>query len=343
MVSFINSFFKLKFFSSAVLEVSNVTRKYNKTVIQARTSDQKYLAISHVNLIDINLMPGDIAFFMDTTVGRYKDVLNQFTYDWDLKEHSKVRLLMRGGEINNKDVFPGAPIITKNTNITPNTQKKDPTPKQKSNTQPKTSYGNTKQTDPSNNQKKTGKDKSVISVNIGKKPKNPPINGYLVDEFKMTKYAENNKEVELFIGEVQKVEGGFIQVAVNKTVQLPILLRKGHLLQIGGKDIELNGKPTRLVEHDTQLIFKALGLVEGKKDPPPKSLLASLSLNDKRPVRPPAPIPPPRLSPVSLPGHLPPTYMPPQYPPSAYNVPGSSLVEPRFSSSRQPPTKDWGI
>ncbi|KAE9546410.1 hypothetical protein FO519_010378, partial [Halicephalobus sp. NKZ332] len=107
---------------SAILEVTTVKvnshPKNTRTVIQGRTNDGKYIAITYKDSIRIDLKPGDIVYFMDVIVGRYKSYENtHLPYDWEWKEDSKIRLLERDGVKAEKDVFPDVSVIV----LTPKT------------------------------------------------------------------------------------------------------------------------------------------------------------------------------------------------------------------------------
>jgi len=266
----------------AVLEVSNVKQfpnaKFRKTIIQARTSDQKYLVIIYDNMIEGELMSGDIVFFMDIVVGRQKSPDNvHFTYDWELKRNSKVRLIERNGQKIGQDILiggsPSTPNTTGNEPKTPKTLTSPLNPLKKTfqppgspkKEGPKTgnnTYTKNQNQNQGKKEKKNPSDsKSVISVTTNKQ-KNPAIQGLLYEEFKLVKYIDENNEIELYSGKVKKLEGDIFQVCVKPEVKLPLILRKGYFIQVGGKDVLLSTETVRMVEHDTQLIFKGFGLID---------------------------------------------------------------------------------
>ncbi|KAE9546347.1 hypothetical protein FO519_010441, partial [Halicephalobus sp. NKZ332] len=138
--------------------------------------------------------------------------------------------------------------------------------------------------------------KSVFSVNVGNKPKNLNIQGYVHEEFKVTKCFEGEESKEYFIGTVKKIDGDTIQVIVSNDVKLPLILKKGYFVQVGGEDTEFDNKATRQVKYDNQLIFKGLGMSEEhdeqvRNNPEPKSLLENLSLRNIVSLPPPRPNP----------------------------------------------------
>ena len=269
--------------------------KFNKTIIQGRTEDKKYLVITHNQLIDAELMSGDIVYFMDIVVGKYKNQDNiHFNYDWELTKDSKVRLLERNSEKVHRDIFLGnsptnasnestkpkiqTPVNIskessrpKNPNPIPNSNKGVSTPGPKKwnqtpgpkNETPKT---NNNPLEKSKKQVKIKENKpddlqSVIST-VANKQKNIVIQGYLHEEFRKQTYNEKQNNIDFFVGKVQKIEGDLITVFVQQNVKLPLILKKGYLLQISGKDILLGMETVRMIEQDSQLIFKGFGRVE---------------------------------------------------------------------------------